>query len=103
MNGSNITNEFIFVVDCSGSMEDENKIELARQAILLFLKSLPVKSHFNIIRFGSSHTSLFNSVTSVYNEKNARQAKDLTQRIKADLDGTELVRSFIFLCIFSFV
>ena len=48
-----ITNEFIFVVDCSGSMEDENKIGLARQAMLLFLKSLPVNCHFNILRFGS--------------------------------------------------
>ena len=103
MNGSNITNEFIFVVDCSGSMEDENKIELARQAMLLFLKSLPVESHFNIIRFGSSHVSLFHTVTDVYNEKNARQAEDLTQRMKADLGGTELVRLFLFLCNFSFV
>ena len=40
-------------------MEDENKIGLARQAMLLFLKSLPVNCHFNIIRFGSEYKSLF--------------------------------------------
>ncbi|CAF1434855.1 unnamed protein product, partial [Adineta steineri] len=59
MNNTDITNEFIFVVDCSGSMDDENKIELARQAMLLFLKSLPVNCYFNIIRFGSDHQGLF--------------------------------------------
>ena len=52
-------NEFIFVVDCSGSMRDENKIGLARQAMLVFLKSLPLNCHFNIIRFGSQYKSLF--------------------------------------------
>jgi len=85
------TNEFIFVVDCSGSMRDENKIGLARQAMLLFLKSLPVDSHFNIVRFGSSHTTLFNDVTAVYNKENARKAEELTNQMQADLGGTELV------------
>jgi von Willebrand factor A domain-containing protein 5 len=47
MKTSETTNEFMFVVNCSGSMKFENKIGLARQAMLLFLKSLPVVSHFN--------------------------------------------------------
>jgi Mg-chelatase subunit ChlD len=38
MNDADLTNEFFFVVDCSGSMRDENKIGLAREAMLLFLK-----------------------------------------------------------------
>ncbi|CAF3940905.1 unnamed protein product, partial [Adineta steineri] len=63
MNNTDLTNEFIFVVDCSGSMDDENKIELARQAMLLFLKSLPVNCYFNIIRFGSDHQGLFSEIT----------------------------------------
>jgi len=91
MNQAETTNEFIFVVDCSGSMQDENKIGLARQAMLLFLKSLPVDSHFNIIRFGSSHQTLFNTVTAVYNEANANQAEKLTKTMSADLGGTELL------------
>ena len=90
-------NEFLFVIDCSGSMRDENKIELARQAMSLFLKSLPMNCHFNIIRFGSSHESLFSNVTSVYNEKNAREAEELIKKMDADLGGTELVSlSFFF-------
>ena len=85
------TNEFIFVVDCSGSMEEENKIGLARQAMLLFLKSLPVDCYFNVIRFGSTHENLFSEVTAVYDESNARKAEQCISQMKADLGGTELV------------
>jgi hypothetical protein len=91
INDGNITNEFIFIVDCSGSMDNENKIGLARQAMLLFLKSLPVDCHFNIIRFGDKYKSLFSDMTTIYNEENARQAEQLINNMKADLGGTELV------------
>jgi hypothetical protein len=96
MNNGETTNEFMFLVDCSGSMRDENKIGLARQAMLLFLKSLPINCHFNIVRFGSQYKSLFQNITAVYNEENARQAEELTNNMKADLGGTELVSILIF-------
>lgn len=89
------TNEFIFVVDCSGSMEDENKIGLARQAMILFLKSLPIDCHFNIIRFGSNYKRLFTDMTTIYNEDSVRQAEQLIHSMKADLGGTELVRFLV--------
>ena len=89
-------NEFIFVIDCSGSMRDENKIGLARQAMLLFLKSLLINCHFNIIRFGSSHQSLFSTVTSIYNEENATRAEQLIKNMNADLGGTELVKVVLY-------
>ncbi|CAF3527834.1 unnamed protein product [Rotaria sp. Silwood1] len=89
---SSETNEFVFVVDCSGSMDDENKIGLARQATLLFLKSLPMNCYFNIIRFGSKYVTLFNQITVVYNEDNARQAERLVKTMQADLGGTELLK-----------
>jgi hypothetical protein len=89
---TSVTNEFIFVVvDCSGSMEDENKIGFAPQAMLLFLKSLPVNCHFNIIRFGSSYETLFKDITATYNKENAQQAEQLTRNMHANLGGTELV------------
>ncbi|CAF2453889.1 unnamed protein product [Rotaria sp. Silwood2] len=91
MNNVAMTNEFIFVVDCSGSMADENKIGLAREAMLLFLKSLPVDCHFNIIRFGSNHEALFTEITAIYNEQNAQKAEQLTSQLRADLGGTELL------------
>ncbi|CAF1345512.1 unnamed protein product, partial [Rotaria sordida] len=89
---NDVNNEFIFIVDCSGSMQDENKIGLARQAMVLFLKSLPVNCQFNIIRFGSDYRTLFNNVTEKYNEQNARQAEQLISQMSADLGGTELLR-----------
>jgi hypothetical protein len=95
INDVNITNEFIFIVDCSGSMSDENKIGLARQAMLLFLKNLPTGCHFNIIRFGSDYKSLFSDMTAIYNEDNVRQAEQLMNNMKADLGGTELVSCLV--------
>ncbi|UJR29812.1 hypothetical protein I4U23_017356 [Adineta vaga] len=85
------TNEFLFIVDCSGSMQDENKIGYAQQSMLLFLKSLPLNSQFNIIRFGSDYQSLFDSATVVYNEENSKKAEHLIKNMRADLGGTELL------------
>ncbi|CAF3497809.1 unnamed protein product [Rotaria sp. Silwood1] len=83
--------EYIFVVDCSGSMSDDNKIGYAQQAMSIFLKSLPIGSYFNIIRFGSSYQQFENkNITIEYNEKNANKAHDYIKRMKADLGGTEL-------------
>ena len=87
-----VNNEFLFIVDCSGSMQDENKIGLARQAMILFLKSLPVHSQFNIIRFGSNYQTLFPQITQTYNEQNAQQAEQLILHMSADLGGTELLQ-----------
>ncbi|CAF1034093.1 unnamed protein product [Rotaria sordida] len=53
--------------------------------------SLPMNCHFNIIRFGSEYVTLFNEITVVYNEDNARQAEALVKTMKADLGGTELL------------
>ena len=86
------TNEFIFVVDCSGSMDGENKIGLVRQAMLVFHQSLPVGCQFNIIRFGSHYERLFQQITDVYNEENARKAEELINGMRANLGGTELLQ-----------
>ncbi|CAF1013391.1 unnamed protein product [Rotaria sordida] len=56
---NNVMDEFFFVIDCSGSMAGDDKIGLARKAMLLFLKSLPINCGFNIIRFGSKLPALF--------------------------------------------
>ncbi|CAF1042700.1 unnamed protein product [Rotaria sordida] len=85
------TNEFIFIVDCSGSMTSDNKIGLTREAVMLFLKSLPDNSQFNIIRFGSDFTALFSEITVVYNKANIRQAQQMVTHMQANLGGTELL------------
>ncbi|CAF1268248.1 unnamed protein product [Rotaria sordida] len=94
MNNATITNEFMFIIDCSGSMSSESKIELAHQAMILFLKSLPVHCHFNIIRFGSNYQTLFNEITAMYDEENARKAEQLINTMRADMGGTELLKPF---------
>ncbi|CAF5004267.1 unnamed protein product [Rotaria sp. Silwood1] len=89
---NNVMNEFIFVIDCSGSMEGDDKIGLARKAMLLFLKSLPIDCRFNIIRFGSDFSALFtDQVTREYNKTNMNEAETMIKNMKADLGGTELL------------
>ena len=70
--------EFIFLVDCSGSMdcsignsslgtELKSKIEAVRTALGLFIRGLKNNSSFNIIRFGSSWEKLFKTSQSIVN------------------------------------
>jgi hypothetical protein len=50
-------NEYIFLIDRSGSMC--NTINLARQALQLFLQSLTVGSTFQIVSYGSNFEFMF--------------------------------------------
>ena len=47
--------EYTFLIDRSGSMSG-NCIQMAREALIVFLKSLPETAYFNIVSFGSSHS-----------------------------------------------
>lgn len=83
--------EYIFVVDCSGSMEEESKIGYARQAMLVFLKSLPIDSYFNIFRFGTNYKQFEKKeITVKYDQNSAEKASDYINHMQADLGGTEL-------------
>jgi uncharacterized protein with von Willebrand factor type A (vWA) domain len=50
--------EYVFLIDRSGSMRGK-PIDLAVQALKLFLHSLPEGSKFNVVSFGSSYEKLF--------------------------------------------
>jgi hypothetical protein len=50
--------EYIFFLDRSGSMGGE-RISKAKEALIIFLKSLPISSYFNIVSFGSQSELLF--------------------------------------------
>jgi hypothetical protein len=91
------TNEFIFILDCCGSMKNENKIGLAREAMLYFLRNLPDNCCFNIIKFGVKYQCLFNQSTAFYSNTNIRIAAKFISQIRPDLGGTELVNISFFM------
>lgn len=49
---------FIFIVDRSYSMGWQDRIQIARDALTLFMRSLPDGCTFSIISFGSHHCPL---------------------------------------------
>ena len=81
--------EFIFLLDRSGSMRG-SYIKSARETLMLFLKSIPEGSHFNIIGFGSRYELLF-PVSVAYSQETLDKAVKYAQTVDADLGGTELL------------
>ncbi|XP_036894078.1 von Willebrand factor A domain-containing protein 5A isoform X2 [Sturnira hondurensis] len=90
--------EFVFLVDCSGSMQcpmnnqdkSQERIEAAKETLILLLKSLPVGCYFNIYRFGSTFEAFFqNSVQ--YTQHTMAQALERVALMQADLRGTEIL------------
>ncbi|XP_069106897.1 von Willebrand factor A domain-containing protein 5A-like [Argopecten irradians] len=86
--------EFVFVIDCSGSMEGD-RIAKAKETVLLLLKSLPVGCFFNVVAFGSSFKWWFTS-SKKYKEKSLKEALKLQKGLDANLGGTELLLNFLF-------
>lgn len=59
---------FVFIVDQSGSMSGM-PIEIVKEALQLFIQSLPQGCEFQIISFGSHSEAMFTYMVE-YNEKN---------------------------------
>ena len=81
--------EAIFLVDCSGSMGGDS-IQLAKEAMLVFLRSLPVTSYFNIYIFGSTFKSLFPE-SRAYDDHTFSEAETSIKGISANMGGTEIL------------
>ena len=81
--------ELIFIIDCSGSMEGP-RIAAARQALTLFLQSISYNVPFNIVKFGSTHVSLWPESRRNGDETN-REARAFANGIDADMQGTHLM------------
>ena len=83
---------FIFIIDRSGSMR-HSRIQTAKEALKLFLKSLPLCSKFAIISFGTRFEYLQINYKQIieYNDKNANKAIDLVEKFEANFKKTDIL------------
>jgi len=81
--------ELIFLVDRSGSM-DGSSMELAKEALQLFLHSMPMDCYFNIWSFGSHFSSLFQNGSKLYDDDTLAEAKNHVNGMNANFGGTEV-------------
>ena len=79
---------FIFLIDQSGSMYEES-IKLVKNALLLFIKSLPKGSYFQFIGFGDTYKK-YNSIPVEYEEENIRYIIEVIKYLEADMGGTNI-------------
>lgn len=80
----------VFLLDCSGSMTIDNRIENAIKAMDLFLHSLEPGVKFEIVRFGSTFNSLFDFKLTEYNDDSLNTALAFIKGTSANLGGTEI-------------
>lgn len=83
--------EVIFLADRSDSMDDL-KMEGLKNALLVFLKSLPAKCRFNVYSFGDVVSSLWPH-SRAYDESTMQQAIDHISTFRGDFGGTEVLRA----------
>ena len=67
------------------------RIELAKEALILFLQSLPENSLFNVVSFGGSYKKMFESSLK-YGEETLNQALSEIKTFKANMGGTDIFR-----------
>ncbi|XP_051011662.1 von Willebrand factor A domain-containing protein 5A-like [Acomys russatus] len=95
---SSVCGEFVFLVDCSISMQSplnnqnksELRIEAAKETLLLLIKSLPVGCYFNIYGFGSSYEKLFPESVK-YTQESMEEAVERVKDLEAELGDTEIL------------
>ncbi|XP_075437475.1 von Willebrand factor A domain-containing protein 5A-like [Ascaphus truei] len=91
--------EFIFLMDRSGSMmspmnnepDAPQRIQSAKETLVLLLKSLPLGCYFNIFGFGSHFESFFLE-SMEYTQQSMDQAVEKVNQMEADFGGTEILK-----------
>ncbi|CAK63523.1 unnamed protein product (macronuclear) [Paramecium tetraurelia] len=68
---------------------DGSRIQKAKQSLILFLKSLPQTSLFNIISFGTQYVSLWEE-SRQYTQDNLQEAIQHVKDMQADMGGTNI-------------
>ncbi|KAJ3482315.1 hypothetical protein NLI96_g7056 [Meripilus lineatus] len=81
--------EYIFLVDRSGSMTG-SRIETAKRTLVMLLRSLPASgTSFNIFSFGSHSSKMF-PASSEYTQDSLTSATEHVDAMSADYGGTEI-------------
>ena len=79
---------FIFLIDQSGSMSGSS-IQIASKGLKLFLQSLPPKSYYQIIGFGSDFKA-YDKTPKQYTQENILKSIMTIDNLRADLGGTDI-------------
>ncbi|KAK5582215.1 hypothetical protein RB653_003798 [Dictyostelium firmibasis] len=83
--------EFIFLIDCSGSMSGK-PISSARRALEIIIRSLNEQCKFNIYCFGSRFNKAFQEGSRMYDDNSLAAVNAYVSNIDANLGGTELLQ-----------
>ncbi|KAJ7657903.1 von Willebrand factor type A domain-containing protein [Mycena polygramma] len=82
--------EFVFLVDRSGSMQGR-RIAVLMKALIVMLRSLPAKdSLFQIASFGTTCTMLWDDGSRPYNQATLDEATGYVDSMQANYGGTEI-------------
>jgi uncharacterized protein with von Willebrand factor type A (vWA) domain len=84
----NAKGDYTFLLDRSGSM-DGSRITKAKEALILFLKSLPEDSYFNVVSFGTNSSKIFDESVR-YSADKVESAIKKIKKMSADMGGTEI-------------
>ncbi|KAJ7041150.1 von Willebrand factor type A domain-containing protein [Mycena alexandri] len=85
--------EFIFIVDRSGSMEGP-RLAAARKALIVLLRSLPRKDTlFQIISFGFDASPLWKNGSRAYNQETLEEATRHVDTMGANFGGTDIKKA----------
>ena len=83
------TGEYLFFIDRSGSMRGK-KMELAKEALIFALKSLPPNSYFNVCSFGTKHKFVFETIVES-SEQNIQKAITEIKDFESNMVGTNVL------------
>ena len=79
---------FIFIIDQSGSMTGDRMI-ITKKALELFLQSLPAKSYYQLIGFGSKFVK-YDETPKEYTKENINQSIDTIKKLESNLGRTNI-------------
>ena len=93
---------FIFLIDQSGSMGEEfpkkysekTPIKIVARALELFLKSLPVGSHYQLIGFGSNFKK-YDEAPKIYTKENIDNSLKIIRSLNSDFGGTNIYNPLV--------